>query len=75
MSSVIRKKKKTLFGRIIRRIESELTPRDERLISPYVPLDNNCENNSDAADIQARRDELKSAKQDNSDMIIVSDDN
>jgi hypothetical protein len=72
MSSIIRKKKKTLFGRIIKKIESELTPREEKLISPYVPLDDNCDNGSDTADIQARRDELKSTGCNNSNQMILS---
>jgi uncharacterized protein YegL len=71
MNSVVRKKKKTLFSRIIRKIESELTPKEEKLISPYIPLDGNYDNDYDATDIQAKRDELKAAGCSNSNDDIV----
>jgi len=70
MSRVVKKKKKTLFGRIVRKIESELTPREDKLISPYVPLDDT-RMSDDTATIESRREELRVAKHDSSDEVIV----
>ena len=70
MNSVVRRKKKTLFGRIIRKVESELTPKEEKLISPDVPIDE-IRINDDMVAIQSRREELKLVKHDNSDEVIT----
>ena len=70
MSGVVMKEKKTLFGRIVRKIESELTPRENKWISPNVPLDDT-QINDDTAAIQSRREELKVARHDKSDEVIV----
>ena len=69
MGGVVRKKKKTLFGWVVRKIESELTSREEELISPDVPLDDT-HISDDTAVIEARRDELRAAKH-NSDEVII----
>jgi len=73
--SVVRKKKRTLFGKIlqkvVRRIESELSSQEERTFSSDVPLDDSCECVSDADTIQTRRNELRTAKHDSSDLIIT----
>lgn len=70
MNNVVRRKKKTLFGRVIRKIESELTLREDKLILQDVPLDD-IRTNDDTAIIESRRDELRSAKHDNSDEFVV----
>ena len=70
MNSVVIRKKRTLFGKIIQKIESELKPDKSKLISPDVPIDNT-NVNEDTAAIQARRDELKTAMPDSSDDIII----
>ena len=73
MGTFIRKKKKTLFGRIVRKIESEFSTRKERIAFPDIPIGDTCSNGADVMEIQSRRDELKSAKHDNSDVIVTFD--
>ena len=73
MNNVIRKKKKTLFGRIVRKVESELAQKDEHKISPHLSPDDCCKNNEDAIAIELRRAELKSKNEGNLDTIKFSD--
>jgi hypothetical protein len=70
VNSVVRRKKNTLFGKVIRKIESELAPREEKLISPNVPLDSTSINDDTVA-IQLKREEMKAAKHNKSDEVIV----
>ena len=69
MGGIVKKKKKTLFGWVVRKIESELTPREEKWSSPGVPL-GGIHANDDTAIIESRRDELKASKHDNSDVVV-----
>ena len=62
--------KKTLFGRVIQRIESELASKEKQFFSPNVPLNDN-RINDDTAAIVSRRDELRAAKHENSSEVIV----
>jgi len=75
MNNVVRKKKKTLIGRVIRKIESELTSKQKVVISPNIHLNDSTLSDTDVAEIKARRDELKTGKQDGSDVIIVIENN
>jgi hypothetical protein len=75
MNSVVRKKKKTIIGRVIRKLESELTSKQKITISPNVYLDDSTLSDSDVVEIKTRRDELKVGKQDGSDVIIVIENN
>ena len=70
MSRVVRKKKKTLLGKIIKKIESELTPKEYKYISPDVPF-NDTLNVEEKTIIESRRDELKLAEYDNSEEIKI----
>jgi len=70
MNKVVRREKKTLFGNVVRKIESELSPDKNKLISPDISLDDTTVN-EDTAIVQARRDELKASKHVSSDEIIV----
>lgn len=70
MNKVVKKKKNTLFGRIVRKIESERASQKEKAISVDTFHSDSCSNVADAVTINSRRDELKSAKHDNSDVII-----
>ena len=73
MTGVVRRKRKTLFGKLVRKIESELTQKDERMISYDLPP-NDCEKNSDdSIEIELRRKELKSDIKSNSDIIKFCD--
>jgi hypothetical protein len=69
--SIVRKRKKTLFGRVVRKIESELTPRQDKHVSSDVPLDGSYRSGDEVEIIKSRRDELKSAGYDNSEKIEI----
>ena len=71
MKSVVQKKKKSLFGKIAQKIESEFTSREDKHVSSDVTLDDSCRNSEETVIIKSRRDELKSAKYDNSEEIII----
>jgi len=71
MNSVVRKKKKTLSGRVIRKIESEIATKQEVVISPNVHHDDSTLSDTDAAEVKKRRDELRAGKPDCSDIIIT----
>jgi len=70
MNKVVRREKKTLFGNVVRKIESELSPDKNKLISPDISLDDTTVN-EDATIVQARRDELKASNHVSLDEIIV----
>jgi hypothetical protein len=70
MIRVVRKKKKTLFGRVVRKIESELSSRENRAVPPNISLGDTCVNDADAAAIQARREEMKAVMYENKEDII-----
>ena len=73
MSNVVRKKKKTLFGKIVRKIESELSQKDEHLIPSNLSPDDCYKNSNDAIAIELRREELKSDDHSDSDVIEFCD--
>jgi hypothetical protein len=70
MCRVVRKRKKTLFGRVVKKIESELAPQKDKMVSSDVPLDKSSGRKTDEAIIQSRRGEMKLEKNDNCDVII-----
>ena len=71
MNSVVRKKKYTLFGKIVRKVESELSSQQDKPFSVEVLLNDTRVNDADVDAIQSRRDELKSAQLDNSDVVVT----
>jgi len=67
---VLYAEKKTLFGRVIQRIESELASKEKQFFSPNVPLNDN-RINDDTAAIVSRRDELRATNHENTDENII----
>jgi hypothetical protein len=74
MSSVVKKKKKTLFARIIGKIKNEPAQYDQGDIDRNIPLDDIHTEISDLAVIATRRNELRVAKYSNSDVIVTFED-
>ena len=75
MGGVIKKKKKTLFAKIVGKIKGEQSPTEQQYIAPDVPLGEIRINNDDAHTILLRRKELKTAKHGNKDATITFDGN
>lgn len=74
MNRVVKKRKKTLFGKIIRKIESELASQQVNTISSKVPLDYSKINEAELEKIQKKREELKASKNINTDITFSKDE-
>ena len=74
MNRVVKKRKKTLFGKIIRKIESELASQQVNTISSKVPLDYSKINEAELEKIQKKREELKASKNINTDITFYKDE-
>ena len=70
---LVQKKKKTLLGRVIKKVGSVVSPCEKVVISAEVTLNDVRTNYSDIAFIEERRNELIAAKHDNSDLTITVD--
>jgi hypothetical protein len=73
MAGVIRRKRKTLLGKIVRKIESELSQNDEHVVSFDLPTVDSNSKSDDAVAIKLRREELKSNIKGASDVIKFGD--
>jgi hypothetical protein len=74
MSNVVKKMKKTLFARIIGKIKNDPAHLEQRDIDRNIPLDNIYTNCGEINTITTRRNELRVAKNSNSDVIIAFED-
>jgi len=71
MGGVFKKKKKSLLAKIIGKIKGEPMSFEQRDISPDVTF-NDIRTDDDVSDaIASRRNELKAAKHDNSDVAVI----
>jgi hypothetical protein len=70
MCAVVRKNKTSMLGRVIGKLRTVISPGEQRFISPDVPLDDTRSDDDSAAAIEARRDELRGAKHDSSDVTV-----
>ena len=75
MSSVVKKKKKTLLEKIFRKIKPELFSNAQRDIDCNIPFYDIRTESGDIATIASRRNELKSANQCNFDAMVIFNDN
>ena len=76
MCAAIRKKRKTLLVRAIEKIKAAILPDEHSFISPDVSLTDNRISDDSSAEIESRRNELRAATHDNSEVtIFVEDDN
>ena len=73
MSVVVKKKKKTLLGRIAGEVRQVFSPPENKVVSRDVPPGNSNVCNDDADAIELRRNELRSEKHENTDVVIRAD--
>jgi len=71
MSSVIKKKKKTLLEKIIGKIKADPLPNEERNFASDVLLNDIRINDGDAAFIASRRNDLRAGRHGNSDAMVI----
>jgi hypothetical protein len=74
MSSVIKKKKKTMLGKILNKIKVKPLPSEQEGINNNVPLADIRIDSGEIATIALKRDELKTAKQNNSNAMVTFND-
>ncbi|MCL2645911.1 MAG: hypothetical protein FWD61_02775 [Phycisphaerales bacterium] len=70
MSSVIKKKRQSLFARIFKKLGGGSSPREEESVGCRIPSDEVRTDTEDAAAIAARRRELKTVKHGNTDAVV-----
>jgi len=75
MGGVIKKKKKSLFSKIIGKIRSTPPSNEQRDIDSNIPLDDVRTDSDDLAAITSRRKELKTKKHRNKDAVVYFDGN
>lgn len=73
MSSVIKKKKKSLLAKIIGGIKAGPLPNEEGNFASDIPLDDVCIADGDAALIASRRNDLRAGRHGNSDAMVIFD--
>ena len=71
MSSVIKKKNKSLLAKIIVGIKADPLPSEQGIFASDVPLDDVCIDDCDAALIASRRNDLRTTKHGNSDAMVI----
>ncbi len=71
MSSVIKKKRKTLLENILGKIKPNLSSIEKRDIKCNIPLNDARIDDVEIAIITSRRNELRNVKHGNSDAIVV----
>jgi len=75
MGCVIKKKKKSVFDKIIGKIKSDPIPSGQGDITFNISLDDISADNDDVAAITLRRNELRAGKFDNSDAMVSFENN
>ena len=72
MSSVIKKKNRSLLAKIIGEIKANPLQREQGNFVSDIPLDNVCiDDDGDAALIASRRNDLRAIKHGDSDVMVV----
>jgi hypothetical protein len=72
MSSVVKKKKKTLIAKIIEKAKGESNPQEQEGIALDIPLSDTRTNGVDMETILSRRNELRAMQHSNSDVMVQS---